>query len=112
MPNFNDEFIQYSEEKVKSEKKSSAFSLAVQIFLYILLIFFAIFFIWYTAFISTHKYYLVVGASMKDSLNSSLSLTDGTGKQDAVYVKRFLTLLWSTEKFITLKRKNGKQNQL
>lgn len=86
VPNFNDEFIQYSEKKVKSEKKSSAFSLAVQIFLYILLIFFAIFFIWYTAFISTHKYYLVVGASMKDSLNSSLSLTDGTGKQDAVYV--------------------------
>ena len=37
VPNFNDEFIQYSEEKVKSEKKSSAFSLAVQIFLYILL---------------------------------------------------------------------------
>ncbi len=86
MARFDDEFIQYSKEKEKSEKKTTAFSLAVQITLYILLIFFAIFFIWYTAFISTHKYYIVSGASMKNTLNSSLALDDQKGTEDAVYV--------------------------
>ncbi len=84
--NFNDDFIQYSEKKEKRESKHQALSLSVQIICYVLLIFFAIFFIWYTAFISTHQYYLVYGASMKDTLNSSLSLNDGTSTQDAVYV--------------------------
>lgn len=83
---FNDEFIQYSEKKGKSENTHKALSLSVQIFLYILLIFFAIFFIWYTAFISTHKYYLVYGASMKNTLNSSLSLDNQSDTEDALYV--------------------------
>lgn len=88
MANFDGEFIQFSEEKKKSENKHVAISLAVQITLYILLIFFAIFFIWYTAFISTHKYYIVSGASMKNTLNSSLSLDNQTGSEDAVYVNK------------------------
>lgn len=83
---FDNDFIQYTEKKKKSEDQFSAFSLAMQITLYILLIFFAIFFIWYTTFISTHKYYVVTGASMKDSLNSSLALDDDSRSEDAVYV--------------------------
>ncbi len=86
MPNFNDEFIQYTKKKEKKETKNIALSLSVQITIYVLLIFFAIFFIWYTAFISTHKYYAVYGASMKNNLNSSLKLDDGTNSEDAVYV--------------------------
>lgn len=84
--NFDNEFIQYNETKGKKESKNLALSLAVQIIAYILLLFFAIFFIWYTAFVTTHKYYLVYGASMKNTLNSSLSLDDGTSTEDAVYV--------------------------
>lgn len=82
----NDDFIQYTEKKEKRESKNLALSLAVQITFYVLLIFFAIFFIWYTAFISTHKYYRVYGASMKNSLNSQLKVDDGVGSDDAVYV--------------------------
>lgn len=86
MAKFDEEFIQFSEEKKKSEKKTSAFSLSVQILLYIVFVFFAIFFIWWTAFISTHKYFYVYGASMKNTLNSSLQLDDENGTEDAVYV--------------------------
>lgn len=86
MKNFDSDFIQYSKEKVKNEKERLGLYLFTHIVLYILLIFFAIFFIWYTAFITTHKFYMVIGASMKDSLNSSLSLTDATGEEDGVFV--------------------------
>lgn len=85
MAKFDDDFVELSEER-KHGKQMSAFSLAVQIILYILLIFFAVFFIWYTTFISTHKYYTVVGASMKNTLNNSLALDDQYGSEDAVYV--------------------------
>jgi signal peptidase I len=83
---FDDDFIQYSKKKVKDETTNLALYLFSHITLYILLIFFAIFFIWYTVFISTHSYYVVYGASMKNTLNSSLSLTDASTPQDAVYV--------------------------
>lgn len=86
MAKFDDDFIQYNDQKVKEEKSKLAFYLFTHITLYIFLIFFAIFFIWYTVFTATHKYYVVRGASMKDTLNASLSLTDSTGTEDAVYV--------------------------
>lgn len=86
MAKFDDDFIQYNDQKVKEEKSKLALYLFTHITLYIFLIFFAIFFIWYTVFTATHKYYVVRGASMKDTLNSSLSLTDSTGIEDAVYV--------------------------
>ena len=111
MAKFNDEFIQYSKEKEKSEKQTTAFSLAVQITLYILLIFFAIFFIWYTVFISTHKYYMVYGASMKNTLNNSLAVDDQNGTEDAVYVntiakvKMFDIVVAKRKVYNTLKKK-------
>lgn len=83
---FDNNFIQNTEQSVKAEKKSLGFYLTWTITLYIALIFFGIFFSWYTVFVSTHKYYEVVGASMKNTLNAELSDSDSKGKIDAVYV--------------------------
>ena len=83
---FDNNFIQNTEQSVKEEKKSLGFYLTWTITLYIALIFFGIFFSWYTVFVSTHKYYEVVGASMKNTLNAELSDSDSKGKIDAVYV--------------------------
>ena len=77
---FNDDFIQYSKKKVKEETKNLTLYLSVTITLYIVLLFFAIFFTWYTVFISTHKYYAVSGASMEPTYNVET--------KDAVYVNK------------------------
>lgn len=88
MNNFNGDFIQYSEKKVKNETKNLALYFILHITLYIVLIFFAIFFIWYTVFVSTHSFYAVKGASMKNTLNSEVLDGDREGSYDAVYVNR------------------------
>ena len=83
---FDNDFIQYSEKKVKEENKNLALYLSLTITLYIIVFFFAVFFTWYTVFVSTHKYYEVSGASMKPTYNESISDTDQNSKIDAVYV--------------------------
>jgi len=83
---FDHNFIQNTTQSVKAEKKSLGFYLTWTITLYIALIFFGIFFSWYTVFVSTHKYYEVVGASMKNTLNAELADNDSKGRIDAVYV--------------------------
>jgi len=77
---FSDDFIQYNDKKVKEEKKNLALYLSATITLYIVLIFFAIFFTWYTVFVSTHSYYEVSGASMEPTYYDS--------SKDAVYVNQ------------------------
>ena len=83
---FDNDFIQYSDKKVKEENKNLALYLSLTITLYIIVFFFAVFFTWYTVFVSTHKYYEVSGASMKPTYNESISDTDQNSKIDAVYV--------------------------
>ena len=86
MNTFNNDFIQYDKKKGKKETKNLAVYLTTTITLYIFLLFFAIFFTWYTVFISTHKYYKVVGPSMKSTLNATIADTDIDKSIDAVYV--------------------------
>ena len=95
MNTFNDkEFIQYSDKKVKEEKKNLALYFAVNITLYVLLFFFLLFFVWYTVFISTHSFYGVKGVSMMPTLNAQISkvvdpLVDKKElSYDAVYVDK------------------------
>lgn len=95
MPEFNKDFIQYNDKKVKEEKSSLAFYLSTRIAFYIVLIFFAIFFIWYTAFISTHSFFAVSGVSMMGTLNNQIPAQEmEAGKDfqnasyDAVYIDR------------------------
>ncbi len=93
---FNKDFIQYSDKKVKEETKNLALYFILHISLYIVILFFAIFFAWYTVFISTHKFYAVKGVSMMGTLNSQITeeqlLTDVYEAQklsfDAVYVDK------------------------
>lgn len=73
MNEFNKDFIQYNDKKVKEEKHHLAFYLSTRIIFYIVLIFFAIFLIWYTAFVSTHSFYAVSGVSMMGTLNNQIS---------------------------------------
>lgn len=86
--NFDDNFIQYDQNKVKEETKNLALYFILHISLYIVLIFFAIFFCWYTVFITTHKYYAVYGPSMMPTLNAGITNIQNSSKQslDAVYV--------------------------
>lgn len=90
MNKFSGDFIQYSDEKVKDETKHLALYFVVHISLYIVLLFFLIFFAWYTVFISTHNFYAVTGPSMMPTLNADIS--DPTTSQnvsfDAVYVDK------------------------
>ena len=86
MNTFNNDFIQYDKKKGKKETKNLAVYLTTTITLYIFLLFFAIFFTWYTVFISTHKYYKVVGPSMKSTLNATIADNDIDKSIDAVYV--------------------------
>lgn len=95
MAEFNKDFIQYSDKKVKEEKHNLTFYLSTRITFYIVLIFFAIFFIWYTAFITTHSFYAVSGVSMMGTLNNQISSSEmESGKNlqdvsyDAVYIDR------------------------
>lgn len=96
MSRYSKDFIQYSEEKVKDETKHLALYFTTHIFLYIVLIFFLIFFAWYTVFITTHKFYEVRGVSMMSTLNSKITeeqlINDINNAQnlayDAVYVNK------------------------
>ena len=91
MNTFDNNFIQVSREKVKEEKRGIAWSLTIYIALYIVLLFFFIFFTWYTVFISTHKFYEIYGISMKDTLNSEISNDDPNPDQHSyvgLYVDR------------------------
>lgn len=96
MKDFNDEdFIRYSDKKVKEETHNLAFYLATRISFYIILLFFAIFFCWYTVFVSTHSFYAVSGPSMMSTLNGDITdemlHTEDVSdvSYDAVYVDRF-----------------------
>lgn len=91
MDKYNEDFIQYSEKKVKNETKHLALYFVVHITLYIVLLFFLIFFVWYTVFISTHRFYAVAGPSMKYTLNRNISDNDRTTADDAVYVDKIST---------------------
>lgn len=73
MENFDNDFIQYSGKKVKEETKHLALYFFVHITLYVVLIFFMIFFAWYTAFTTMHKFYAVKGVSMMSTLNSQIT---------------------------------------
>lgn len=88
MSKFGDDFIQYSDKKVKNETKGLTAYFFVTIPLYIVLLFFLIFFVWYTVFISTHSFYAVSGPSMKNTLNSEVSDVDPNTSYDAVYIDR------------------------
>lgn len=100
MNEFDKDFIQYSDKKVKKESRNLAFYLTTRITLYILLLFFAIFFIWYTVFITTHAYYEVDGVSMMPTLNAqvtdeeldTLSVDElNSMSYDAVYIDKTST---------------------
>ena len=90
--NFNGDFIKCNDKKVKSETRNLAWYLLSRSILYIIILFFALFFIWYTAFITTHKFYAVSGVSMMPTLNSQIPLDEmdlessKDKSYDAVYV--------------------------
>lgn len=90
MAKFSDDFIQYSNKKVKDETKNLTLYFITHITLYIVLLFFVIFFAWYTVFVTTHKYYAVYGPSMMSTLNSQIKPNDipvsRKTSYDAVYV--------------------------
>lgn len=94
MGKFSGDFIQYNEKKVKNESKHLTLYLLSHSLLYIVLLFFCIFFTWYTVFITTHKFYVVKGPSMMQTLNSQISdeqLFSGKSSSlsfDAVYVDK------------------------
>lgn len=85
---FDNDFIKYNKQKEKQESKKLSFYLGTRITFYILLIFFAIFFIWFTVFGTIHSFYAVKGASMKGTLNASIADTDRYTSVDAVYVNK------------------------
>lgn len=92
---FSGDFIRFDKKKVKDETSNLAFYLFTRITFYVLLIFFAIFFIWYTVFISTHSFYAVSGVSMMGTLNGQITaqrLESGEDLRnvayDAVYIDR------------------------
>lgn len=92
MREYNEDFIQYSDKKVKDETKNLALYFTIHISLYILLFFFLIFFAWYTVFITTHRFYAVYGISMKNTLNSQIpdyTLNAEDLSFDAVYIDKF-----------------------
>lgn len=87
MNTFNNDFIQYSEKKVKDETKNLALYFTVHITLYVLLFFFLLFFAWYTIYISTHKFYAVSGPSMMPTLNAGIvNMLEDDVSYDGVYV--------------------------
>lgn len=90
MGKFSDDFIQYSNKKVKDETKNLTLYFITHITLYIVLLFFVIFFAWYTVFVTTHKFYAVYGPSMMSTLNSQIKPNEIAVSRktsyDAVYV--------------------------
>ncbi len=85
---FDNNFIQNTKRDIKNEKNKLNLFWFWSIPLYIILIFFFIFFTWYTVFTTTHSYYLVQGASMKNTYNSEIDDTDKKSVVDAVYVNK------------------------
>ncbi len=90
--NFDKNFIQYSDKAKKEETKSIALYLTVHITFYIIILFFAVFFSWYTVFISTHSFYTISGESMMPTFNAQLEDSKAEDKEkvsyDAIYVDR------------------------
>lgn len=90
----NDDFIRYNSKKEKREKRGLVAYFAVNIPIYIFVLFFAVFFAWYLFFVNTHTFYVVSGPSMMPTLNSGISqsqILEETAQNisyDAVYVDR------------------------
>ena len=101
---FDNDFIQYNDKKAKEEKKNLALYLSLTITLYIVLFFFALFFTWYTVFVSTHKYYEVSGPSMKPTYNATIADNDQNSTIDAVYVNAIDPI--KVFDVVVIKRKN------
>ena len=89
MGNFDNNFIQIEKDTVKKETKNLALYFVATITLYVFLFFFLFFFVWYTAFVTTHSFFRVNGASMKPTLNYSVSDGDQDASTDGVYVDRW-----------------------
>ncbi len=98
MGKFDGDFIKYDKQKVKDETGKLAFYFIANISFYIFLLFFAIFFAWYSVFVSTHIYYEVKGPSMMTVLNNNITqeqldtLSDKELEQlsfDAVYIEKY-----------------------
>jgi len=87
--NFDNNFIQIEKNTVKKETKNLALYFVTTITLYVVLFFFLFFLVWYTAFVTTHSFYRVNGASMKPTLNYSVSDGDQNASTDGVYVDRW-----------------------
>ncbi len=92
--NYKHDFIQFDKKIEKNEKQNLALYLTTHITIYILLLFFGIFFIWYTVFITTHNFYTVSGPSMMPTLNASITDEDFANdvqniSYDAVYIDKF-----------------------
>ena len=85
---FDRGFIQNTKADIKNEKHSLNFFWFWTIPLYIILLFFFIFFTWYTIFVSTHGYFWVQGASMKNTFNNTVADTDARTSVDAVYINK------------------------
>lgn len=75
---------------MKDETKNLTLYFITHITLYIVLLFFIIFFAWYTVFVTTHKFYAVYGPSMMSTLNSQIKPSEISVSRktsyDAVYV--------------------------
>lgn len=90
----NDDFIRYNSKKEKSEKRKLVAYFAVNIPIYILVLFFAVFFSWYLVFVNTHIFVAVAGPSMMPVLNNGITasqIEQGTAQDisyDAVYADR------------------------
>lgn len=81
-------YLSFDRQK-KEETTSIAWYLTTHIAFYVFLIFFLIFFAWYTYFMVTHRCYLVYGASMKPTLNEQVADGDNDGYMDAVYINLY-----------------------
>ena len=57
----------------EEEKGGGWFKIFLQVFVAVVLVFFSIFFIWYSVFLCSHNYYRVDGASMMTSLQKNLT---------------------------------------
>lgn len=92
MNTFNEDFIQYDKKKGKKETKNLTLYFVGTITLYIALVFFGIFFAWYTVFITTHTYCEVNDVSMMPTLNGQIKEEDMIYSHnvsfDAVYIDR------------------------
>ena len=119
MKKFDGDFIQYDKQKVKDETGKLAFYFIANISFYIFLLFFAIFFAWYSVFVSTHIFYAVKGPSMMPVLNNNITqeqletLLDGELENlsfDAVYIDKYTKIRLFD--IVTIHPKNGKDDYI